>query len=134
MSLTEPVITWNLFLTAVLVPSTMALGIWYIQHIITRHEKAKDAKKQEDDEQVEKLLKEKEVLKANEVATWRKQICEKLDEVKDCVDILAERVNIANGRTYTLEKDMAIHQSRCYSNHDNTYTHTRKTDIDTPLV
>lgn len=134
ISLVEPVLTWNFCLTIILVPGSMALGIWKLQRILTKREEVREAKKAQSEQEIEKLTAEKEVLKLNEVKEWRSQIYAKLHEVKESVDVLADRVNKANGRTYKLEKEIAIHKQHCVDEHQQIYMHSRKDDTRIPLV
>lgn len=74
----EPVITWNLFLTAFLVPGSLViLGAWIKRQFERRDEK---------DDRIAGLLEEREKKKEDAIMEWRQRFQSTLCDVKEKVD------------------------------------------------
>ena len=78
--MTEPIVTYNLFLTAFLVPLSVSVSYFAIKRQFTERDKK--------DEQIAQLLAEREELKQKSISDWRElfsatqcAIKERLDEV-----------------------------------------------------
>ena len=98
--ITEPVMTWNLFLTAFLVPSSAAISsgavMLYMSWRIKKKEKD-DKRYREDRElrevKISQLEKELEEEKVKATIEWRKNHMETLCRVKDKVEDIYEALN-----------------------------------------
>lgn len=91
----EPVMTWNLFLTAFLVPTCSALTVAVLVAYINWKHKKRDKRDEEND----RLRRELEEEKMRNTIQWRQQHSDLLCRVKDKVE------NIYNGLDKKVDKD-----------------------------
>jgi hypothetical protein len=80
-----PVLTWNLFLTAILIP----VGLFLLYEAIKRQFKQRDAK----DEEIAKLELEKDVLKEQNIKEWRDRFSTTQCAIKNKLDDMTEVLN-----------------------------------------
>lgn len=93
----EPVITWNLYVTPVVVGVSTALIMIFINRLFKRQ----DSK----DVEIEKLLAEKEELKEQNIQQWRKTYTDTQCLIKNSVERIEDSLN---GK---VDKDDCIRQS-----------------------
>jgi signal transduction histidine kinase len=78
--MSEPIITWNLFLTAFLVPlGLLLLGMWINRQFKTRDEK---------DLEIKNLLNKKDDEKEKAIIEWKSSVTQTLCDIKTKVEIL----------------------------------------------
>lgn len=83
--MSEPVLSWNLFLTAILVPTSIfILGIW-----INRLFKSKDAK----DERINRLREEIDKKKEMELQSWRADYSQTICYIKQGIQKIQDDMN-----------------------------------------
>lgn len=126
---TEPVVTWNLFLTAILIPVGLFILFQYI-----KKEMNKKAKEELDKELIiQKLVQEREVFKDREDAFAHQIINNKLEqlhtdfmgecrysketreEIFDKLSTIDVTLKLINGSVRDTQRDLAIHKAE--SNH-----------------
>lgn len=126
---TEPVVTWNLFLTAILIPVGLFILFQYI-----KKEMNKKAKEELDKELIiQKLVQERETFKDKEDAFAHEIINTKLEqlhtdflgeckysketreEIFDKLSTIDVTLKLINGSVRDTQRDLAIHKAE--SNH-----------------
>lgn len=98
--MTEPLMTWNLFLTLFLVPVCMAaLGMcinrWIKQSDARRDRKEADniAYREKKEAEIAKLLAAKEEQKEKEILSWRKTYTDNQCAIKNAVTEIGEKIH-----------------------------------------
>jgi hypothetical protein len=106
--ITEPVLTWNLFLTAFFIPLCLLL-LW---GAIKRQFKERDKK----DEKIAALLEEREEVKESAIHEWRDRFDKNLCAVKLTVEGIREEMHTKV--TFSICDDREREMKQSLSDHD----------------
>jgi len=101
----EPVITWNLYITPVVVGVSTAVIMIFINRLFRRRD--------DREEEIKKLLAEKEILKEENINQWRKTYTDAQGAIKDTQCIIknsVDRIEIA--LTGKVDKSDCIRESK----------------------
>lgn len=104
--LDEPVLTWNLFLTAFLVPLSISLLYYGIRRLFAQ----RDQEQSEKDTQIKKLLAEREAEKEEAIREWRTRLADTQCAIKKKVDTIAEDMHKKVDWTYCEAKEKKIEE------------------------
>lgn len=91
-----PLLTWNLFVTLVLVPLCVSLLYFGIRRLITKKDKEREEKDKErelKDKKIEQLLAEREQIKEKALKEWQSQFAEVQCSIKRKVEEIAEEIH-----------------------------------------
>jgi len=84
--LTEPIVAYNLFLTAIIVPFSVAGLGWYLNRI--------EKKRCEREEEKSKLMEENKRLVEKEMFSWRERFSTALCSVKTTIEKMDEKLDV----------------------------------------